>query len=123
MLTPLTICLLGPSAFAAAVAGFLALGLTMERHWQEACGALHRPRVRTTVQALGLMSLLVSLGCCAGLGAQGYGFVAWIGCVTAAAWIAIGLLSYGPATAARVARVSGAAAAVGCVIAMVLRFG
>ncbi|WP_306397461.1 DUF3325 family protein [Telluria beijingensis] len=115
--------LLGLAAFAAAVAGFLALGLSMERHWQDACGALRRPRVRTTVQGLGLLSLLVSLGCCAGLRAQGFGFVPWIGCVTAAAWVAIGLLSHGAATAARVVRLSGVLAAVGCVVAMVLRFG
>lgn len=115
--------LLGLSAFAAAVAGFLALGLTMERHWRQACGTLRRPRVRNTVQGLGLLSLLVSLLCCAQLRAQGGGVVPWVACVTAAAWIAIGLLSYGAVAAARVVRLSGVLAAVGCVVAMVLRFG
>lgn len=115
--------LFGISAFAAAVAGFLALGLTMERHWQEACGAVCRPHLRTTVQALGALALTVSLLCCAQLRAQGHGFVPWIGCLTAAVWIAIGLLAYGAVTAARVVRVAGLLATVSCVTAMVLRFG
>ena len=115
--------LFGMSAFAAAVAGFLALGLTMERHWQEACGALRRPRVRNTVQALGMLALLVSLLCCAELRAQGRGFVLWVGCLTAAVWVAIGLLAYGTVTAARVVRVAGVLAVVSCVMAMVPRFG
>lgn len=123
MLALLATGLLGLSAFAAAVAGLLALGLSIERHWQDACGALRHPGMRTAVQGLGLLSLLASLGCCAGLRAQGLGFVPWIGCVTAAAWVAIGLLSHGAATAARVVRLSGVLAALGCVMAMVLRFG
>lgn len=114
--------LFGTSAFAAAVAGFLALGLTMERHWQEACGTLRRPRVRNTAQALGALALFVSLLCCAQLRAQGHGFVLWIGCLTAAVWIAIGLLSYGAVAAAHVVRVAGVLAALSCVTAMVLRF-
>jgi len=115
--------LFGTSAFAAAVAGFLALGLTMERHWRETCGALRRPRARNAVQALGALTLLVSLLCCAELRAEGHGFVPWIGCLTAAAWITIGLLSYGAVAAARVVRLAGALAAVSCVTAMILRFG
>ncbi|WP_137173507.1 DUF3325 family protein [Massilia sp. HP4] len=115
--------LFGVAAFAAAVAGLLTLGLTMERHWQEACGALRRPRVRNTVQALGALALLVSLLCCVELRAQGRGFVLWIGCLTAAVWIAIGLLAYGTVAAARVVRVVGGLAAASCVTAMVLRFG
>lgn len=115
--------LLGLSAFAAAVAGVLALGLAMERPWQEAWGALPRPRMRAAVQALGALALLVSLLCCAELRAQGRGFVPWIGCLTAAAWIAIGLLSYQTVTAARVLRVAGLLAGLGSMTAMALRCG
>ena len=115
--------LFGLCAFAAAVAGFLALGLTMERPWQEACGALRRSRMRAAVQALGALALLVSLLCCAQLSVQGRGFVPWIGCLTAAAWITIGLLSYGTVAAARVVRVAGLLAGLSGVTAMALRFG
>lgn len=115
---PALVTLFGLSAFAAAVAGFLALGLTMERHWRDARGA-----VRTTVQALGGLALLVSLLCCSALRAQGYGFVPWIGCLTAAAWIAIGLLSHDVATATRAARLAAVAAALGGLAALALRYG
>ena len=110
---PLPATLFGLSALAAAVAGFLALGLAMERHWRHARGA----------QALGALALLVSLLCCRELRAQGYGFVPWIGCLTAAAWIAIGLLSHDVTAATRVARLAAVAAALGGMVALALRFG
>lgn len=102
-----------PVRLAAAVTGFLALGLAMERHWRDARGA----------QALGALALLVSLLYCRALRAQGYGFVPWIGCLTAAAWIAIGLLSHDVAIATRAARLAAAAAALGGMAALALRFG
>lgn len=120
-MSQLVTALFGMSAFAAAVAGFLALGLTMERHWQEACGALRRPRVRNTVQALGALALLLSLLCCAQLRAQGQGFTLWIGCLTAAVWIAIGLLTHDLPTSARALRIVAAAATAACLAAIVLR--
>jgi len=120
---PLVAALFAVSALAAAVAGFLALGLSMERHWRELYGALRRPRVRRALQALGALALFASLLCCAALREQGLGFVPWIGCLTVAVWIAIGLLAYGTPMAARVVRLTGVVATVGCVTAMVLRFG
>lgn len=116
----LTSALLGLTAVCAAVAGFLALGLAMERPWQQACGALPRPRMRAAVQALGALALLASLLCCAELRVQGRGFVPWIGCLTAAAWVAIGLLSHGTVTAARMLRVTGLLAGMSGVTAMLL---
>jgi hypothetical protein len=107
-MTPLPAALFGLSALAAAVAGFLALGLAMERHCKLS-------------QALGALALLVSLLCCSGLRPQGYGFVPWIGCLTAAAWIAIGLLAHGGQTAVRTARLAAGLAALGCVGALALR--
>jgi hypothetical protein len=109
-MTPLPAALFGLSALASAVAGFLAIGLTMERHCRLA-------------RVLGALALLVSLLCCSALRARGYGFVPWIGCLTAAAWIAIGLLSHSAATAARMARLAAVAAALGCVAALALRLG
>lgn len=123
MLALLATGLLGLSAFAAAVAGLLALGLSMERHWQDACGALRRTRVRTTVQGLGLLALLISYIGCTHLREQGQGFVLWIGYVVTATWIAIGLLSFGVVGAARVACLAVVLAAAGCVTAIVLRLG
>ena len=102
--------LFGLSALAAAVAGFLALGLAMERHCKLS-------------QALGALALLVSLLCCSALRAQGYGFVPWIGCLTAAAWIAIGLLAHDVATAMRAARLAAVSAALGGMMALALRLG
>jgi len=119
----LAAALLGMSAFAAAVGGFLAFGLTTERHWQEAGKASRGPRLRKCVQALGALALLASLLCCAALRRNGVGFVPWIACLTAAVWIAIGLLSHERLDAARVACLAGLLAAGGCVMAMVLRFG
>ena len=123
MLALLTTVLFALTAFCTAVVGFLALGLAMERHWQDADGALSRPGIRNTVQALGALALLVSLLCCAQLRTQGHGFVLWIGCLTAAVWGAIGLLSYRTATAARAVRLASLLAVVSCITAMVLRFG
>lgn len=109
-MTPLPATLFGLSALAAAVAGFLAIGLTMERHCRLA-------------RMLGALALLVSLLCCSAVRAQGYGFVPWIGCLTAAAWIAIGLLSHSVATATRAARLAAGAAALSYVAALVLLIG
>ncbi|MDY0977492.1 DUF3325 family protein [Massilia sp. CFBP9012] len=118
----LAAALLGMAAFAAAVGGFLALGLATERHWQEAGKISRGPRLRWCLQALGALALLVSLLCCAALRRHGVGFVPWIACVTAAVWIAIGLLSHERLNAARVARVAGLLAAGSCVMALALRF-
>ncbi|MDY0960497.1 DUF3325 family protein [Massilia sp. CFBP9026] len=119
----LAAALLGMAAFAAAVGGFLALGLTTERHWQEAGKVGRRPRLRRCVQALGALALIASLLCCAALRRNGYGFVPWIAFLTAAVWIAIGLLSQTRLNAARVARLVGMLAAASCMAALVLRFG
>lgn len=118
----LAAALLGMAAFAAAIGGFLALGLTTERHWQEAGKVSRRPRLRRCVQALGALALFASLLCCAALRRNGVGFVPWIGCVTAAVWIAIGLLSHERLNTARVARVAGLLAAGSYVMALALRF-
>lgn len=109
-MTPLPATLFGLSALAAAVAGFLALGLAMERRCKLS-------------QALGALALLVSLLCCSGLRPQGYGFVPWIGCLTVGAWIAIGLLSHDVPTATRAARLAAVAAALGGMAALALRSG
>ncbi len=116
----LAAALLGMAAFAAAVGGFLAFGLTTERHWQEAGKVNRMPR---RVQALGALALLASLLCCAALRRHGYGFVPWIAFLTAAVWIAIGLLSQTRLNAARVARLAGMLAAASCMAALALRFG
>ncbi len=119
----LVVALFGMAAFAASLSGFLALGLATDRHWQEAAETMHRPRLRKLVQAFGALALLASLLCCGALRTHGHGFVPWIACLTAAVWIAIGLLSYGVAAAARTLRLTAGLAALGCVAALALRFG
>lgn len=93
--------LLGCTAFAGALAGFLALALSMDRHHEDAYGRGTTPgRRRPWLQAAGTALLLLSL--CASLGLQGrtQGWVLWFGVLTAAALAVAGILALRPQRAA-----------------------
>lgn len=70
----------------AALAGFLALSLAMERHHEQAFGTLAVPRARRLgLRALGTAELLASLQACIALQGPTRGWVLWAGVLTAAA--------------------------------------
>jgi len=83
-------------ALAAAIAGFCALSLAMDRHWEQLQGrgaALTR-RARRRLRHAGTVGLLASLAACIALRGAGQGWVAWAGMLTAAAITLVLALSY-----------------------------
>lgn len=74
-------------ALAAAVAGFCALSLAMDRHWEQlhGRGAALGARARGKLRYAGTVGLLASLVACIALRGGGQGWVAWAGMLTAAA--------------------------------------
>jgi len=102
-------------ALGAAVAGFMALALAMDRHHRDSRGRAPAPRQAAALRGLGACALLLSL--LASLARQGaaQGWVLWCGVLTAAALAVVLLLSYAPRRAA----MAGAAAA-GCALLALL---
>jgi len=103
------------AALAAAIAGFAALSLAMDRHWEQLHGRWSEPAIpaRQWLRAGGTLGLLASLAACIALRGAGQGWVAWAGMLTLAgvslaltlSYAARGVtrLGYGAAIAAFVA--------------------
>lgn len=86
------------TALAAAVAGFAALSLAMDRHWEALHGRGSDPgTLRRWLQGGGSAGLLVSLLACVAMKGGAQGTVAWAGMLTAAALIVVLLSTYAPA--------------------------
>lgn len=84
-------------AFSAAMSGFVALALSMERHWQDSLGRHHTPgRWRLWLRAGGASGLVLSLLVCLAVLGATQGWVLWLGVLTAAAVCVVGVLSYVP---------------------------
>ncbi|MDM0035048.1 DUF3325 family protein [Variovorax sp. J22P271] len=99
MNTLLLVC----AAFAGALAGFLALGLAMDRHHEDAYGRGSTPgRRRPWLRAAGAALLLLSLWASLGLQGSTQGWVLWFGVLTAAALAAAGILASRPQRAAAI---------------------
>ncbi|WP_374608621.1 DUF3325 domain-containing protein [Diaphorobacter nitroreducens] len=81
-----------------AFAGFTALALAMERHFEDlfgrgkSMGAAQRMGLRTA----GAVALALALGACLLSHGASQGWVLWLGVLTAAALGVVLLLSYGP---------------------------
>jgi hypothetical protein len=108
-MSTLTALLFTVAALSAATAGFAGLSLAMDRHWQGIYGrgAAPEPGRRRLLQGLGSVALLASLACCLAVRDSAQAFVMWVGLLTAAAWIAVSLLTYGARKAGRAARAAG----------------
>jgi hypothetical protein len=108
------------AALGAAAAGFGALGLAMDRHWQAIHGNAPAPRQRRTLQLLGAVALLLSLGCCLAVRDTGQAIVLWCGVLSVAAWGSVAVLTYGArhagSSAASAAMVACATVALGLVL-------
>jgi hypothetical protein len=86
-----------------ALAGFLCLGLAMDRHWEQlhGRGTEPRPALKRWLHLGGIGGLVVSLLACIALRGAGQGWVAWAGMLTVAA-VALALtFTYGTRGVAR----------------------
>jgi len=85
---------------AAAVAGFCALSLAIDRHWEQLHGRADgsksalASRTRRKLRHAGTVGLLASLAACIALRGSGQGWVAWAGMLTAAAITLVLALTY-----------------------------
>jgi len=103
---------LATGAFSAALAGFAALALAMDRHFEDSCGRGREPgRMRPWLRVGGSAALLLSLAASLSLAGPAQGWVLWCGVLTADAWVLALLLSYAPRRAPRCALLAGAVAA------------
>ena len=94
----------GTAAWAAAMGGFAALGLAMDRHHEDVYGRGRSPgRARPLLQAAGTAGLLLALACSLAAMGRSQGWVLWFGELTAGALAIIALLSYAPRHAPRFA--------------------
>lgn len=91
-------------ALAAAIAGFAALSLAMDRHWEQLHGRGAEPAaaVRRRLRHAGSAGLLASLLACIALRGAAQGWVAWAGMLTAAAITLALTLTYAARGVARI---------------------
>lgn len=103
------LALLGLSA---ALAGFCALSLAMDRHWEQlhGRGAALAARARRKLRHAGSVGLLASLAACIALRGASQGWVAWAGMLTAAAVMLVLTLTYATRGVARLGWSAAAAA-------------
>lgn len=93
----------GLAALASALGGFFALGLAMDRHYEDSFGRGSSPgRKARWLQAGGALGLVLSLVVCSGLRGAAQGAVLWCGVMTASAIVVALMLSYAPRHSARV---------------------
>ena len=89
--------LLAGAACITAFAGFTALALAMDRHFEDLFGRGKSmgPAQRNGLRAAGTLALVLSLWACLASHGAGQGWVLWLGVLTAAALGVVLLLSYG----------------------------
>jgi hypothetical protein len=103
----MTAGLLACGSFAAALGGFSALALAMDRHYEDAFGRGRSPgRWRRWMQAGGALLLAASLVASLRLQGGSVGWVLWFGTLTAAALGTVAVATWRPAQAARVSVVA-----------------
>lgn len=94
--------LLPLAASTAALGGFYALGLAMDRHYEDSFGRGRSPgRARRWLQGAGAVALLLSMLLCFSLKGGGQGPVLWCGLLTVSALLVSLTLSYAPRHAMR----------------------
>ncbi len=83
--------------FTASLAGFCALSLAMDRHTEDVFGRGSTPGAwRRWLKLGGTALLCVSLAASLQSGGRAIGWVLWLGALTVAAQVTVGLLSYAP---------------------------
>jgi hypothetical protein len=109
------------AALAAAIAGFAALSLAMDRHWEQLHGRWSEPAIpsRQWLRAGGTLGLLASLAACIALRGAGQGWVAWAGMLTLAGVSLALTLSYAARGVARLGYGAAIAAFVASAAALV----
>lgn len=107
------------TVLAAALAGFAALSLAMDRHWEALHGRGTTPGTKARwLQACGTGGLLLSLAAALALKGATQGWVMWLGALTAGAVVVVLTLTYHGRRIIAVARAAGISAVVAAVIAM-----
>ncbi|GAA6121601.1 DUF3325 domain-containing protein [Acidovorax sp. FG27] len=103
-------------ALSSCVAAFSALGLAMDRHYEDSYGRGKTPSagLRRALRLVGTGGLLLSLWACLAAAGNAQGWVFWFGVMTLSALCVVLLLSYAPGGVTRVLQ-GGAVLAVLCV--------
>lgn len=115
---------LAVTAWCTAFSGFAALGLAMDRHHEDSYGRGTSPGARRPwLRLAGTLGLLLSLAACLGILGPTRGGVLWLGVLTAGALGVVGLLSYAPHRAARMAIAAGVVAALTALLALLSPLG
>ena len=110
------------AALSSAAAGFVALSLTMDRHWEGLHGRGNLPRdsTRRMLRWSGGGGLLVSLLVCLNVWGASQGWVAWAGTLTAAAIGLVLVLSYAARAIKRVGWAAGGVSVVALLLVLAL---
>jgi len=105
-------------AFTASLSGFCALGLAMDRHFEDVFGRGREPgRWRRWLQLAGTVLLCISLAASLRAAGSSIGWVLWFGVLTAAALVVVACLSYAPRRTPWLGLVSALAALGGLLLA------
>lgn len=113
--------LLALAGLGAALAGFAALSLAMDRHWAQwhGRGATPAARIRRGLRHAGTVGLAASLAACLALRGPAQGWVAWAGILTLAALVLVLTLTFAARGVARLGWTAGMAALVALAGALV----
>jgi len=107
------------TAWCTAFSGFAALSLAMDRHHEDSYGRGSSPGARRPwLRVAGTLGLLLSLAACLVIRGPTQGWVLWLGVLTAGAVVVIGVLSYAPQRAAKLAALASAAAVITALLAL-----
>ena len=87
------------TAFCLAYAGFAALSLAMDRHYEDVFSRALTAAHRRPLRAVGWVGLAASFWACATAYGWSYGLVEWIGMLAIAGLLLIWVLTYRPAVA------------------------
>ncbi|RYF45104.1 MAG: DUF3325 domain-containing protein [Comamonadaceae bacterium] len=87
------------AAFCLAYAGFAALALAMERHYEDLFDRAIAPLQQRPLRLLGWVALAISLWLSGATYGWSYGLVEWIGMLAIAGLVLIWILTYRPAVA------------------------
>ncbi|SAI68302.1 membrane protein [Bordetella ansorpii] len=87
------------AAFCLAYAGFSALCLAMDRHYEDVFDREIPRRHRLLLRLMGWLGLALSLGACAAAWGWSYGTVEWVGILSLAGLLLIWFLTYWPRAA------------------------
>ena len=111
------------AALGAAAAGFGALALGMDRHWEAIHGRGSMPPapLRRMLQLGGSIGLAISLWCCLAVRDPGQAIVLWCGVLSVGAWASVTVLTYAAQHARHTAAGAALVACATAALAIVLR--